>query len=136
MAVRSYPQISVPDSHHSLSHHDFNPGKLAKLAKIDTYHIAQVAYFLGKLREAHDGENTLLDNSMIMYGGGMANGNLHNHSPLPCFVAGGGAGSLKGGQHMDYKTDTPMSNLLLTLLNKAGIPQKSLGDSTGMLAGV
>jgi hypothetical protein len=134
MAVRSYPQIGVPDSHHSLSHHDNNPAKLAKLAKIDAYHVQQVAYFLGKLHDARDGENSLLDNSMIVYGGGIGNGNLHNHERLPVFVAGGGAGQLKGGRHLEFKNDTPMSNLLRSVLDKAGVQTETLGDSTSMLA--
>ena len=133
MAVRSYPQIGIPDSHHSLSHHDNNPAKLAKLAKIDNYHVQQVAYFLGKLRDAQDGENTLLDNSMIMYGASLANGNLHNHDKMPLFVAGGGTGLLKGGRHLDFKDDTPTSNLLRSLLDKAGVQTEGLGDSTGLL---
>jgi hypothetical protein len=134
MAVRSYPQIGVPDSHHSLSHHDNNPAKLAKLTKIDAHHVAQVAYFLGKLKEAQDGDNTLLDNSIVMYGGAIANGNLHNHENLPCFVAGGGAGQLQGGRHIQCKADTPMSNLLRTILAKAGVQTENLGDSTSTLA--
>ena len=134
MAVRSYPQIGISDSHHSLSHHDDNPAKLAKLTKIDAYHVQQVAYFLGKLRDARDGENSLLENSMIVYGGGIGNGNLHNHERLPVFVAGGGTGQLKGGRHIDFKNDTPMSNLLQSVLAKAGVQTENLGDSTGPLA--
>ena len=134
MATRSYPQIGVPDSHHSLSHHDNNPAKLAKLAKIDNYHVQMVAYFLGKLRAAQDGENNLLDNSMIVYGGGIGNGNLHNHERLPIFVAGGGAGTIKGGRHIEFKNDTPVSNLLRTVLDKAGVQTETLGDSTGLLS--
>jgi hypothetical protein len=136
MATRSYPQIGVSDSHHSLSHHDNNPGKLAKLTKIDNYHVQQVAYFLGKLRDARDGENSLLDNSMIMYGGGIGNGNLHNHERLPIFVAGGGAGTLQGGRHIAFKDDTRVSNLLRTLLDKAGVQTENIGDSTGLLTEV
>jgi len=134
MAVRSYPQIGVPDSHHSVSHHDNNPEKLAKIAKIDAYHVEQMAYFLGKLKETRDGENSLLDNSMILYGGGISNGNLHNHEHLPVVLAGGGAGQLKGGRHLEFKTDTPMSNVLRSILYKAGVHTDSLGDSTGVLA--
>jgi hypothetical protein len=133
MAVRSYPQIGVPDSHHSLSHHDNNPEKLNKLGKIDNYHVQQVAYFLGKLRDAKDGENSLLDNSIVMYGGAIANGNLHNHVNLPIFLVGGGAGQLQGGRHIEFKEDTPMSNLLRTILHKTGVETESLGDSTGLL---
>ena len=133
MATRSYPQIGVPDSHHSLSHHDNNPAKLAKLAKIDNYHVQQVAYFLGKLLAAQDGENNLLDNSMIMYGGGIGNGNLHNHERLPIVLAGGGAGGLQGGRHIEFKDDMPVSNLLRTVLDKAGVQTENLGDSTGLI---
>ena len=134
MATRSYPQIGISDSHHSLSHHDNNPAKLAKIAKIDNYHVQQVAYFLGKLKAAQDGENTLLDNAMVMYGGGIGNGNLHNHERLPIFVAGGGAGTLKGGRHFAFKDDTPVSNLLRTILDKAGVETEKIGDSTGFIA--
>jgi Protein of unknown function (DUF1552) len=133
MAVRSYPQVGVPDSHHSVSHHDNNPAKLAKLKKIDTYHVEQFAYFLGKLRNVQDGENNLLENSMILYGGALANGNLHNHTNLPMILAGGGAGQLEGGRHMVFKNDMPMSNLLRSILRKAGVETESLGDSTGYL---
>ncbi len=133
MAVRSYPHIGVPDSHHSVSHHDNNPAKLAKLKKIDTYHVEQVAYFLGKLRGVQDGESNLLENSMILYGGALANGNLHNHTNLPLILAGGGAGQLEGGRHIVFKNDMPMSNLLRSILRKAGVETESLGDSTGYL---
>ena len=131
---RSYPQAGVPDGHHSISHHDNNPEKLAKLAKIDAYHVKQMAIFLGKLRATPDGESNLLDNSMIVYGGGISNGNMHNHEHLPIVLAGGGAGQLKGGRHIEYKQDMPMSNLLRSILDKAGVHTDKLGDSTGMLA--
>jgi hypothetical protein len=131
---RSYPQIGVPDSHHSVSHHDNNPEKLAKIAKIDAYHVQQLAYFLKKLSETQDGDASLLDRSMILYGGGISNGNLHNHNSLPALLAGGGAGQLKGGRHLDYREDTPMSNVLLSILDKAGARTDNLGDATGVLA--
>jgi hypothetical protein len=134
MAVRSYPQIGVPDSHHSVSHHDNNPAKLAKLTKIDTYHVMQVAYLLSKLSGVQDGENNLLENSMILYGGALANGNLHNHVNLPMILAGGGAGKLEGGRHIVFKDDMPMSNLVRTILQKAGVETDKLGDSTGYIA--
>jgi hypothetical protein len=134
MAVRSYPQIGVSDSHHSLSHHDNNPAKLAKLAKIDAYHVAQVAYLLGKLRDARDGENSLLDNSMIVYGAGIANGNLHNHEKLPVFVAGGGARQVQGGRHVVLSAETPMANLLRGVLEKVDVHTEAIGDSTGVLS--
>ncbi|HTW66895.1 MAG TPA: DUF1552 domain-containing protein [Bryobacteraceae bacterium] len=131
---RSYPQAGVPEGHHSISHHDNNPEKLAKLAKIDAYHVKQMGIFLGKLKQTQDGEATLLDNSMIVYGGGISNGNMHNHEHLPIVLAGGGAGQLKGGRHIVYKQDTPMSNLLRSVLDKAGVHTDTLGDATGMLA--
>src|SRR5580658_3580479 len=130
---RSYPQAGVPDGHHSISHHDNNPEKLAKLAKIDTYHVQQLAIFLVKLRQTPDGDGNLLDNSMILYGGGISNGNMHNHERLPIVLAGGGAGTLKGGRHLDYKQDVPMSNVLRSMLDKAGVHTDTLGDATGML---
>jgi hypothetical protein len=131
---RSYPQAGVPEGHHSISHHDNNPEKLAKLAKIDAYHVKQMAIFLGKLKQTPDGDATLLDNSMILYGGGISNGNMHNHEHLPIVLAGGGAGQLKGGRHIEYQQDMPMSNLLRSVLDKAGIHTDTLGDATGMLA--
>jgi hypothetical protein len=133
VAVRSYPQIGVPDSHHSLSHHDNNPSKLAKLTKIDTYHVQQAAYFLGKLKEVDENGTSLLDNSIILYGGAIGNGNIHNHDNLPVFLAGGGAGTLEGGRHLTYKQDMPMSNLLRSVLDKLGVKIDTLGDSTGLL---
>jgi hypothetical protein len=131
---RSYPQAGVPEGHHSISHHDNNPEKLAKLAKIDAYHVKQMAIFLGKLQKTPDGDATLLDNSMILYGGGISNGNMHNHENLPVVLAGGGAGQLKGGRHIEYPQDMPMSNLLRSILDKAGVHTDTLGDATGMLA--
>ena len=131
---RSYPQIGVPDGHHSISHHDNNPEKLAKLARIDAYHIQQMANFLGKLRNTPDGDSNLLDNSMVLYGGGISNGNMHNHERLPVVLAGGGAGQLKGGRHLEYKQDMPMSNVLRSVLDKAGVHTDKLGDATGLLA--
>lgn len=132
---RSYPQIGVPDGHHSVSHHDNNPEKLAKIAKIDAYHVKQLGYFLGRLRDTRDGEASLLDNSMVLYGAGISNGNVHNHDELPILLAGGGAGQLKGGRHIEYR-DTPMANLLRSMLDKAGVHIDGLGDSTGLLAEV
>lgn len=131
---RSYPEVGVPDGHHSVSHHDNNPEKLAKIAKIDAYHVQQAAYFMGKLRDTSDGEASLLDNSMILYGAGISNGNVHNHDHLPVFVAGGGAGQLKGGRHIEYKEGTPLANVLRSMLDKAGVPCAGLGESTGVLA--
>jgi hypothetical protein len=129
---RSYPQAGVPDAHHSVSHHDNNPEKLAKVAKIDAFHVQQLAYFLGKLRDTQDGEGTLLDNSMLLYGAGISNGNVHDHSPLPMLLCGGGAGQLQGGRHIVYKNEPPMANVLRSMLDKAGVHADRLGESTGV----
>jgi len=130
---RSYPHAGVPDQHHTVSHHRHDPVYIEKKAKIDTYHIQLLGYFLEKLRSAADGDGSLLDHSMIVYGGGIGDGNLHEHTNLPCLVAGGGAGQLKSGRHLKYSENTPMANLLVSLLDKAGVPAQKLGDSTGAL---
>ncbi len=129
---RSYPQVGVPDAHHSVSHHDNNPEKLAKVARIDAFHVQQVAYLLGKLRDTQDGEGNLLDNSMIVYGAGISNGNVHDHSPLPVLLCGGGAGQLQGGRHIVYENEPPLSNVLRNVLDKAGVHVDHLGESTGI----
>lgn len=130
---RTFPQIGVPDQHHTVSHHRNDPDYMARKAKIDMYHVSLLAHFLGKLRDTPDGDGTLLDHSMIVYGGGIGNGNLHEHTNLPCLVAGGGRGRLQSGRHLAYAEDTPMANLLLSVLDKAGVPAEDLGDSTGLL---
>ena len=106
---------------------------MARKAKIDLYHVSLLGHFLGKLRDTPDGDGTLLDHSMIVYGGGIGNGNLHEHTNLPCLVAGGGRGRLRSGRHLAYTADTPMANLLLSVLDKAGVRAEDLGDSTGQL---
>ena len=130
---RTFPQIGVPDQHHTVSHHRNDSDYMARKAKIDTYHVTLLAHFLDRLRSTPDGDGNLLDHSMIVYGGGIGNGNLHEHTNLPCLVAGGGGGRLQGGRHLAYKEDTPMANLLLSVLDKAGVRVDELGDSTGML---
>ena len=106
---------------------------IAKKAKIDTLQAQLFAYFLETLQAAPDGDGSLLDHSVILYGGGMGDGNLHRHSDLPCLMAGGLAGAFKTGRHLNYALDTPMSNLLLSLLDVVGVPIDKLGDSTGRL---
>ena len=133
LSQRTFPQIGVPEPHHSVSHHGNNPAQIAKLAKINTYHASLMAYFFDKLRATPDGDGNLLDHSMIMYGSSMSNPNEHNHFPLPLLVAGGGAGQLKGGRHLKFPERTPISNLLLAVLDKSGIHMDTLGDSTGKL---
>jgi hypothetical protein len=133
LSQRTFPQIGVPEPHHSVSHHGNNPTQIAKLAKINTYHASLMAYFFEKLRATPDGDGNLLDHSMIMYGSSMSNPNEHNHFPLPLLVAGGGAGQLKGGRHLKFPERTPIANLLLAVLDKSGIHMDTLGDSTGKL---
>jgi hypothetical protein len=133
LSQRTFPQIGVPEPHHSVSHHGNNPVQIAKLAKINNYHATLMAYFFDKLRSTRDGNGNLLDHSMIVYGSSMSNPNEHNHFPLPLLVAGGGNGKLNGGRHLKFPERTPMSNFLLAVLDKAGIHMDKLGDSTGML---
>ncbi len=128
---RSYRSIGITDGHHSVTHHQNDPEKIAKVIKINELHVRTFAYLLDKLRSTPDGDGTLLDHSMILYGSSISDGNAHTHHDLPLVLAGGGAGRLKCGQHIRYPELTPMNNLLLTLLDKAGIPAEHLGDSTG-----
>ncbi|MEP7355098.1 MAG: DUF1552 domain-containing protein [Acidobacteriota bacterium] len=134
LSLRTYPSIGVPDAHHSVSHHREDPELIAKKAKIDTHHVEMLSYLLEKMSKVQDGDGgSLLDQSLIMYGGGMGNGNLHRHSDLPVLLAGKLGGKMKTGYHNAYKEDTPMANLLVTILDKAGVPIEHLGDSTGKL---
>ena len=126
----TYPQIGVPDAHHPISHHQREPEKVAKVAKINQYHMKMFAYFLEKLRSTPDGDGTLLDHTTMMYGAGIADSNAHSSYNLPIMLAGGGAGSLKGGRHIRFK-DVPLANLHLTLLDRFGVHWDRLGDSTG-----
>jgi len=134
---RTYNHIGVPDSFHPLSHHADYVDRLEKLVKIQRYHMERFADFVTKLAATPDGEGTLLDNSMLLYGSNMGNSNVHSNYPLPTILVGGGGGALKkGGQQIELPEHTTMSNLHLTLLNKAGVEMKSIGDSTGVIAGV
>ena len=132
---RSYPQIGVPESHHAVSHHQQDPEKQAQKAKIDAYHIQLLAYYLEKLRGIPDGDGTLLDNVMIIYGGGLGEPNLHEPFDLPTLLLGGGCGRIKGGRHLKYPVDkmTPMANLYITVLDYAGVPTVAFGDSTNTI---
>jgi len=133
LSNRTYPTIGITEAHHSLSHHQNNAEKLAKLAKINNYHIAKLTYFLEKLKGTPDGDGCLLDHSMFVYGSGLSDGNRHDHSPLPILVVGGGTDRLKGGRHLQFPNDTPMTNLLLSVLDQAGVRVDALGDSTSAL---
>ena len=136
VSYRTFPMLGISEGFHPASHHQNNPARLENLTKINTYHVSLMAYFLGKLRSTPDGDGTLLDHSLVLYGSGMSNSNIHNHAPLPIVLAGGAAGKMKGGRHLKYPENTPMANLLLTILDKAGVPQESVGDSTGLLSEV
>ncbi len=136
VSYRTFPQIGVPDPFHATSHHQDNPEKLEKLTKINTYHVSLIAYFMDKLKSIQDGDGTMLDHSLVLFGSSMSNSNMHNHSPLPVFVAGGACGALKGGRHVKYPEETPMANLLATTLMKAGLHEDHIGDSTGILSEV
>jgi hypothetical protein len=128
-----YPQSGVRDGFHVASHHSNLRANMDKFAIINRYHVQMLAYFLEKLKSTPDGDGTLLDHALVLYGSSMSNGNQHDHDPLPVILAGGAAGQLKGGRHMQYGPHTPMSNLLLTMLDKLGIPADHHGDSTGKL---
>jgi hypothetical protein len=133
---RPYKMIDVPEGHHDLSHHGSDAAKLKKIAKINTFHIEQFAYLLGKLKAAKElNGTTLLDNSMIVYGSGIGDGNRHNHDDLPILLAGGGGGTIEGGRHLSFpkRSDTPLMNLFLALFERMGAPTKAFGDSTGVL---
>ncbi len=130
-STRAYPEVGVSEGHHPTSHHGNNPEKLAKLAKINAYHVSLFAYYLEKLKSTRDGDGSLLDHSMFVLGSGMGNPDVHDHLNLPMLVAGGGAGKMKGGHHIKYAEPTPLANLHLTLLEKVGIHQDSFADSRG-----
>jgi hypothetical protein len=130
---QTYPEIGIPDAHHPISHHQGNPVSLAKLAKIDVFNVSLFAYFIEKLRSTPDGEGSLLDQSMIIYGAGMSDSNTHDPKNLPILLLGGGGGTLKSGRHLRYK-DTPVANLHVTLLDKLGVHIDNIGDSQGGLS--
>lgn len=130
-STRTYPEIGVPEPHHPITHHGNNPEKLAKVAKVNQFHVSLFAEFLEKLQATSEAGGSLLDHSLLMYGSGMGDPDAHDHSDLPILVAGGAAGQLRGGRHVAFDRPTPLSNLHLTLLNKVGVPMESFADSTG-----
>jgi hypothetical protein len=135
LSPRAYPQIGVPDAHHGISHHQNDPKKIAAHAKINAYHVAMFAKFLDRMRKTPDGDGSLLDHSMFLYGSGMANGNQHTHNPLPMALVGGASGRLKGNRHIQLKKDTPLGNGLLAMVDKAnlGVAIDQVGESTGRI---
>jgi uncharacterized protein DUF1552 len=128
---RTYRAIGVPDPHHGISHHQGDKEKIEKLARINTHHAEMFAYFLEKLRSTPDGDGSLLDHSMIVYGSSLSDGNMHTHEDLPVLLVGGGAGQIRGGRHIRFPKETPLTNLYLSMLDKIGVPAESIGDSTG-----
>jgi hypothetical protein len=128
---RPYRTIGVSDGHHSVTHHQNDPEKIAKVAKINAYHVQTFAYMLERLGATRDGEGTLLDHCQILYGSSISDGNAHTHHDLPLILAGGAAGQIKSGRHIRYPKETPMNNMLLTMLDQAGVHAEKLGDSTG-----
>jgi hypothetical protein len=130
---RSYKEIGVPEGHHDLSHHGGDAAKQAKIAQINRFQVAGLAYLLGKLKSIHEGEGTLLDASMVVMGSGLSDGNRHNHDDLPLLLAGRGAGTLSPGRHVRYAKDTPLNDLYLSLLDRMEVRREHLGDSKGRL---
>ena len=133
---QSYPWIGVPEANHDCSHHGGKPVRMAHFAKISTYHGSLVAALAEKMRDTPDGDGSLLDHSVLLFGSGMGDGNLHSPHDLPVVLVGGMCGQLEGGRHLRYALDTPFMNLGLTLLDKVGVELEQLGDGTGRLAGV
>ena len=130
---RSYRDIGISDGHHNCTHHQNDLDKISKTMQINAHHVNQFAYLIDRMKSTPDGDGTLLDHSMILYGSSIADGNRHTHTNLPLVLVGGGSGKLQGGRHIRYAADTPMNNLLLSMLDKAGVAAEKLGDSTGKL---
>jgi hypothetical protein len=128
---RTHPEIGIPDAHHAISHHKGDPENLAKLTKVDTHHVDLFAQFIAKLKATQDGDGTLLDHSVIVYGSGMSDGNAHDPKNLPIVLMGSAGGQIRGGKHIRFAKDTPLANLHLTLLDRLGLPVERIGDSTG-----
>ena len=133
VSARAYPEIGVPDAHHPVSHHQNDPDKLLKLSKINVFHTQQFAYFVERMAATPDGDGSLLDHSMLLYGSAISDSNVHMHDNLPLVLVGGAAGRIKGGRHLVYPKGTPVTNLFLNMLDKLGVPAENLGDSTGRL---
>lgn len=133
---RTYPQVDVSEGHHAVSHHQNRDDKMAMCARIQAYHVQLFKGFLDRLDATPDGDGSLLDNTLLLYGSNMSNSNAHDHYPLPNLLVGGGRGRVAGGQHIKEPDHTPMTNLLLTMLHKADVPMEQLGDSTGVVSNI
>ena len=136
VSMRTYPNLSITEAFHPLSHHQNDADKIERLVRIQNWHTQVFAKFIKKLSTTQDGDGSLLDHSIILYGSNMSNSDLHNNDPLPNVVMGKGYDRIKGGQHIRYPQDTPHANLLLTLLQRAGLPYEELGNSSGLVAEV
>lgn len=132
-STRTYREIDIPDAHHPLTHHRGNPDMIAKVQRINVYHVQQLAYFFGKLKATPDGDGTLLDHTVLIYGSGLSDGNRHQHNNLPLLLGGGVNGTIRQGRHIQYAKDTPLENLFLALLDRMGVKEEHLGDSNGEL---
>ena len=133
---RNYPEIGLTEGHHGLTHHQGDKAKIEKVTQINEYHIKQFAWLLEKMKTIRDGDGSLLDNSMIIYGASLADGNTHQHHNLPTVLAGRGCGTLQPGRHVRYPNETPITNLYLSMFDRMGVTADSIGDSTGRLAGL
>ena len=133
---RAYREIGIPDGHHPLTHHRNDPATMDKVAQINTYHMKQFAGWIEKLKSIKEGDSTVLDNSMIVYGAGLADGNRHSHEDLPTLIAGRGGNFIQSGQRRVYRRETPMSNLFLSMMDRMGVHVENFGDSTGRLQGL
>lgn len=133
MSNRAYPELGFGDAHHSVTHHTGNKEKIAKTIQVNIFHAKMLSYYLDKLQSTPDGEGSLLDHSMMLYGSALSDGNLHIFRDLPILLFAGGVKGIKGGSHVRYPSDTPLNNLFLTMLDKVGIEVERLGDSTGKL---
>jgi hypothetical protein len=133
LSGRTFPELGVAESHHATSHHQENKGKIANLLKIKVHHGALFAYYLDKLQATQDGDGSLLDHMVMLYGCGMSDSNAHSPVNVPVLLLGGGSGALQGGRHLKYAGDPPLANLMVTVVDKLGIPLEKLGNSTGRL---
>jgi len=135
-SARPYPQIGVPEAHHPLSHHEDDPALIAHMSKINRYHVVLFAKYLERLRATRDGDGSLLDHMTILYGSGISNSTRHSGDNLPLLVAGGGCGTLAGGRHLRFNDKPSITNLLVTLMDKLGVPVERVGGSTGRIEGL
>ena len=131
VSSRPYPEIGISDSHHPLSHHENDPVKIDDLGQVNRYHVEQFAHLVDRLASTPDGDGSLLDQSLLVYGAGISDSNTHFHDNLPMALIGGRAAGLRGGRHIRYPDETPVTNLWMTLLDRMGVPAERLGDSTG-----